>query len=324
MFPGSSSVRDRIAQFGGSKPASSATKKTPPGPKAKVSTEGAKLRTKTTASAPKVEGATSAQTGLNPSAVSREVVQNLQHAPVQTVANKGSAFNLMVEEKKPEAFDAKSTWKRAAHKASIVGRGSSQETGSAGRTLHAPYWKEKLDPRHRDAGELAQLQNRWERDPEGGRDFFAWLEKNDVDLPHRTAVQQVSSKRERAKHRASFDADGQIKMNDRGKHFLFGHKTGEAIFVADHKDNLYVGVKTLGKFHHSSFLAGDAAQTAGTLRLEDGKLTQINDHSGHYRPGKNEMKAMIGILSAQGVDPSTYTVKTQARDEMSAVDFLKL
>lgn len=223
-----------------------------------------------------------------------------------------------------EPFDARATWKRAIGKAKVIGRGSAKQSGEGGRILHGPYWKEKLDHRHRDSRELNQLQRLWKQDPAGGRDFFAWLEKNDAKLPHKTKVEQFTTYAQRRPFHASFGSDGSIRMVDpTHREFVSGH-TGEMIFAASHDDQVFVGIKNLGKFHHSTFMGGDAVQSAGTLKLDKGRIVEINDHSGHYTPGVPEMKAMVRLLQKQGVDVSGIIVKTQGTKPMPAPAFLQL
>lgn len=63
--------------------------------------------------------------------------------------------------------------------------------------------------------------------------------------------------------------------NDR----LAGNRTGYAIF------------------NHSSFTAGDNVICAGMLRINNaGRLTQIDNGSGHYKPNKDQLIAVLTIL----------------------------
>lgn len=56
------------------------------------------------------------------------------------------------------------------------------------------------------------------------------------------------------------------------------------IFVADTSFRLYVGIKKSGVFQHSSFLRGGRISAAGSIRVEDGRLSRLSPLSGHYRP----------------------------------------
>ena len=48
------------------------------------------------------------------------------------------------------------------------------------------------------------------------------------------------------------------------------------------------------RFHHSSFFGGKAVAAAGILITdENGCLTRLYPHSGHYRPGEAHMQRML-------------------------------
>ena len=83
---------------------------------------------------------------------------------------------------------------------------------------------------------------------------------------------------------------------------------GRAIFVLDEQGNLYASNRQkIGEFHHSSFLAGRPVAGAGELIVQDGRLIEISDRSGHYRPEPNFRKQVLAQLKAQGVDVSLVT-----------------
>jgi hypothetical protein len=71
---------------------------------------------------------------------------------------------------------------------------------------------------------------------------------------------------------------------------------------------MYIGTKIKGKFHHSSFLSGGAAISAGAIAIEDGELRSIKPHSGHYMPTCEEFKIMLDLLHSWGVDMSSVTI----------------
>jgi hypothetical protein len=56
------------------------------------------------------------------------------------------------------------------------------------------------------------------------------------------------------------------------------------IFVADTNFRLYVGVKQSGTFQHSSFLHGSRISAAGSIKIKNGRLSNLSPLSGHYRP----------------------------------------
>jgi hypothetical protein len=84
---------------------------------------------------------------------------------------------------------------------------------------------------------------------------------------------------------------------------------GFGIFVMDGSD-LYVGEHKGAQFHHSSFLAGEAADSAGELSTdESGKLEVITNKSGHYLPTEDHLAAMLRKLKSV-VDLSTTEVRS--------------
>lgn len=76
-----------------------------------------------------------------------------------------------------------------------------------------------------------------------------------------------------------------------------------AIYVLSPEGVLYASAEQeQGKFHHSSFLAGGPVAGAGELIAAEGKVTLLTDHSGHYRPGKQETGQALCWFADQGVD----------------------
>jgi len=53
-------------------------------------------------------------------------------------------------------------------------------------------------------------------------------------------------------------------------------------------------------FNHSSFTAGDKVVCAGMLQINAaGKLTSIDTNSGHYKPTRAQLQAIVGILQTE-------------------------
>jgi len=66
------------------------------------------------------------------------------------------------------------------------------------------------------------------------------------------------------------------------------------------------------RFHHSSFFGGKAVAAAGIIITdEEGYLTRLYPHSGHYRPGEAHMQRMLFFLHRKGVDLRTFEMDTQ-------------
>jgi len=66
------------------------------------------------------------------------------------------------------------------------------------------------------------------------------------------------------------------------------------------------------RFHHSSFFGGKAVASAGIfLTNEQGRLTRMYPHSGHYRPGEAHMQRALFFFQQHGVELSTFSVDMQ-------------
>lgn len=64
-----------------------------------------------------------------------------------------------------------------------------------------------------------------------------------------------------------------------------------------------VDVGEMGKFAHSSFLSGSDVLCAGTIRVDRGRIIEITNESGHYRPNAaNLANACMAILE-EGYEP---------------------
>lgn len=101
---------------------------------------------------------------------------------------------------------------------------------------------------------------------------------------------------------------GKLFRND-GFYFTSENKTHlesclDAFVIAPDK-TLFAGAIELGKFHHSSFLAGGAAIFAGELETDGlGKVVQITNRSGHYRPQKEHLVQALELFCEWKIDLS--------------------
>jgi hypothetical protein len=69
----------------------------------------------------------------------------------------------------------------------------------------------------------------------------------------------------------------------------------------DGPPSFYSHVGKIGRFHHSSFLAGEAVMAAGEWTIESGKLLHINACSGHYKPEDWRFLKACTFLKNEGV-----------------------
>jgi hypothetical protein len=66
------------------------------------------------------------------------------------------------------------------------------------------------------------------------------------------------------------------------------------------------------RFHHSSFFGGKAVAAAGIFITDDeGILTRLYPHSGHYRPGEAHMQRVLFYLNNKEIDLRTFEMDIQ-------------
>ncbi|WP_163512263.1 hypothetical protein [Fodinicola acaciae] len=84
---------------------------------------------------------------------------------------------------------------------------------------------------------------------------------------------------------------------------------GKAIFVMDKDGNLYASnFHSPGQFHHSSFLGGKPVASAGELSVRNGKLVELTDRSGHYKPAPEFTNQALSRLKAAGIVPDSVSI----------------
>jgi hypothetical protein len=96
-----------------------------------------------------------------------------------------------------------------------------------------------------------------------------------------------------------------------------------AIWAMDPTGRLFVcSTPQPGIFNHSSFLGGGSVICAGEIIIIDGKITFINNRSGHYKPPDEALINAIDKLRDQGVklDPALVLQYMGAKYEQSLKD----
>ncbi|HZT37287.1 MAG TPA: hypothetical protein VFA28_05275 [Bryobacteraceae bacterium] len=88
----------------------------------------------------------------------------------------------------------------------------------------------------------------------------------------------------------------------------YGDPPRSALYAADLGGNFYCRVydQTLenrGWFAHSSFLAGENALCAGTMKIRYGRLIEISNLSGHYQPRREHLADACTAILEHGYDP---------------------
>jgi len=99
-----------------------------------------------------------------------------------------------------------------------------------------------------------------------------------------------------------FEADGNLFDTSNAESIFVGGG-GSAIFVMDKYGSIYASkIHHRGKFHHSSFLAGQPVASAGEVVVENGVVKELTRRSGHYQPTLEQSKQFLKKLNSHGVD----------------------
>jgi RHS repeat-associated protein len=97
--------------------------------------------------------------------------------------------------------------------------------------------------------------------------------------------------------------DGRINLSGRAV------TNGKFDFVVTQEGQLVIGSK-----HYALSNGAASVQAAGTLKIFKGKVTEINNNSGHYKPTPAETSNFGTILKKAGVDVSGTKVNTLNKD----------
>ena len=208
--------------------------------------------------------------------------------------------------------------------------------------LHRKAWLEVSDKYHRYGKNLRMYYKEWENLGHPFTMFFDWLDSKgeaegeplpnlpecprsvldsdtvlyilDPEVSNTYALEIVA------------DQDGNAIVLDRSSQRpVCTGKEGWIFVLRDHvmygsqKVTAPVGCSSDGtspvvrqRFHHSSFFGGKAVASAGIFLTNDqGRLTDLWPHSGHYRPGEAHMQRALFFLQQQDVDLSTFEVDMQ-------------
>ncbi|MFD4434121.1 hypothetical protein [Nocardia sp. NPDC058497] len=106
-----------------------------------------------------------------------------------------------------------------------------------------------------------------------------------------------------------YTADGAL-FDTTAASTLWSPAGGRAIFVMDADGIIYSSPRhLLGRFHHSSFLAGGPVAAAGELVARNGRIVMVSDHSTHYRPAPRFTNQILDSLRAQGIPADAVSVE---------------
>lgn len=95
------------------------------------------------------------------------------------------------------------------------------------------------------------------------------------------------------------DESGLLRTSDGS---LFSSDIHDSIFVVDLNGNFYVSNDSFeGVFHHSSLVAGESVWMAGKIRIANGRVVEVTNASGHYKPGVTSLLLFLNWLKQSGV-----------------------
>ena len=199
--------------------------------------------------------------------------------------------------------------------------------------LHRKAWLEVSDPKHRYGKNLRLYYKHWGSLGYPTNKFFDWLDSHGEaegqplpDLPECP--------------RAKLDSDTVLYITDsevtrsyalsivsnqagRGRVLDVDGvpvRTGPDGWIFVLRDQVIYGAQKITavtkhskqRFHHSSFFGGKAVAAAGIfLTDDDGFLTHLYPHSGHYRPGEADMQRILYYLCSENVDLKSFQVDMQ-------------
>ena len=168
-------------------------------------------------------------------------------------------------------------------------------------------FKEYLDPLHRNFEPAFEVMEAWKCSENSS--FYEWLEGRSLDL---SEIQYCTTDHRRdyaVSFRAGILYDNNGEVLDTGSYQTTFSGRGMASFVLGVNDTLYVGDHILGRFHHSSFLAGGRVFCAGEIRVQRGKSIEVTNKSGHYHTSSKHMLNMLKYFKKNGVDLENVTVR---------------
>jgi hypothetical protein len=120
----------------------------------------------------------------------------------------------------------------------------------------------------------------------------------------------------------NYAADVNALVNTKG---MVSHSgSNYAAYVINTKGEIslfeHIGMKD--RVAHSSFFSGRSVLGAGEMKIANGKLVELTDYSGHYRPSLKNVAETLKYLQQHGVDISATKVLSRGQ-RYDAMDLLE-
>jgi hypothetical protein len=84
---------------------------------------------------------------------------------------------------------------------------------------------------------------------------------------------------------------------------------GGAAYVWPGGDEIYTYRHIPTAVHHSTFAGGGLIECAGMWKVQNGKVTFLNNHSGHYKPGRRQIEKFKTYLESKNVLDANFDYK---------------
>lgn len=150
--------------------------------------------------------------------------------------------------------------------------------------LGAKYYMEYIDPLHR----IGELQRVWEK-AMTEKNYFEWLK--DLDNYSTDITQRAIYLEPEDQEQNEVMLDNNSLTYAASKQAI---KDGQYLYIVDEQKKVYMASEALSSaghlhFYHASFRAGDPVLCGGEVVIKNGKITHINNGSGHYIPDINRL-----------------------------------
>lgn len=136
--------------------------------------------------------------------------------------------------------------------------------------------------------------------PQELKTLEAHVEENGLIYTHTPFLNQWLSgqKNDAVSYRDFLKKEKRLSYPVTSQRYYLSDSALSYIFVLRPDGSLYVHCKQKGTTQHSSLANGQAVLAAGLLQLDrQGRISRLEPHSGHYKPGVTQMMTMLEYLN---------------------------